>query len=260
MKVSIVIPAYNEEKRIGETLQTYSKYFENLRKNNKLDYELLIAINNTSDKTLDIVKKHKKSNKRISYINLPGSGKGYAIAEGFKDALKRNNNFIGFVDADMATPPEAFNMLINEINNYDGVIASRWISGSVIKTKQTIVRRIMSLCFNFLVRSFFMMPYRDTQCGAKLFKREAVKAIIGEIGLTRWAFDVDLLYRERKKGFVIKEIPTIWEDKKNSHLSIIRAPLEMFLGITRLRLINSPFKFIVSAYDKLPEYLKIDTN
>ena len=87
MKISIIIPAYNEEKRIGNTLQVYSAYFESIRKLKSLDYEILVSINNTTDKTLEIVKKFQKKDKRIIYLNLPKGGKGYAIIEGFKDAL-----------------------------------------------------------------------------------------------------------------------------------------------------------------------------
>src|SRR3989338_9940965 len=108
MKVSIIIPAYNEEKRIGNTLKEYSRFFENLRKEKKLNYEILVVINNTKDNTELIVKKYQKKNKNIKYINLPKGGKGYATAEGFKNALSQKNDLLCFVDADMATSPEAF--------------------------------------------------------------------------------------------------------------------------------------------------------
>lgn len=257
MKVSIIMPAYNEEKRIGETLNKYSIYFNSLKNRNILNYEILVVINGTTDKTEEVVKLIKKKNNTIRYLNLEKGDKGYAVIEGFKNALKRNNELIGFVDTDMATSPESFYRLIKEIEGYDCAIASRWVKGSIIKTKQTSLRRIMSISFNFLVRSLFLMPYKDTQCGAKLFRRKIIESIINEIGITRWAFDVDLIYRIRKKGFRIKEAPTIWEDKKNSKLNISKVPFEMFAGIVRLRLINSPFKFIVRVYDKLPESIKI---
>lgn len=252
MKLSIIMPAYNEERRIGRTLDAYSAYFETLRKTRKLDYEILIVINNTTDRTLEVVKKYQKSNKRILSLNLAEGGKGYAITEGFKDALKRDSDLIGFVDADLATPPEAYYALVKGLGNHDSAIASRWIPGSIIKTKQTLLRKLMSMGFNFWVRSLFLMPYRDTQCGAKLFRRKAVHAVVNELGITRWAFDVDLIHKIRKKRFRIKEVPTIWEDKKDSKLDIVKVPFEMFSGIVRLRLINSPFSFIVRAYDSLP--------
>lgn len=257
MKISIIMPAYNEEKRIGDTLNTYSKYFEGIRKSKFLDYEILVVINNTKDRTINIVESFKKKNKRVAYLNLKKGGKGYAIVEGFKDSLKRENDLIGFVDADMATPPEAFYKLVENVKGYDGAIASRWVKGSVIKVKQTLLRRFMSIGFNFLVRSMFLMHYRDTQCGAKIFKREIIKFIINKIGITKWAFDVNLLYEIRKNGFKLVEVKTIWEDKKDSKLNVTKVPFEMFSGIARLRLINSPFNFVVRFYDLLPEVLKL---
>src|SRR5690349_5588539 len=115
MKVSIVIPAYNEEKRIGATLEFFSTYFKALEKENKLNYEILVVINNTKDNTVGVVKAAQKKDSKIIYLDLPKGGKGYAVTEGFKDALKRKNDLIGYVDADLATRPEDFYDLIKNI-------------------------------------------------------------------------------------------------------------------------------------------------
>ena len=142
--LSIVIPAYNEEKRIGETLKSYSKYFNNLSKKEKFRYEILVVINNTKDNTEGVVKSHQKKNKNIRYLNFKQGGKGFAVIEGFKDALTRKNDLIGFVDADLATPPNAFYGLVRNLGSHDGIIASRWHKKSLIKTKRTILRKITS--------------------------------------------------------------------------------------------------------------------
>jgi len=148
--LSIVIPAYNEEKRIGETLKSYSDYFDKLSKKEKFRYEILVVINNTKDNTEGVVKSYKKKNKNIRYLNFKQGGKGFAVIEGFKDALTRKNDLIGFVDADLATPPNAFYGLVKHLGSYDGIIASRWHPKSLIKTKQTLLRKITSNGFNFL--------------------------------------------------------------------------------------------------------------
>ena len=101
------------------------------------------------------------------------------------------------------------------------------------------------------------MPYRDTQCGAKIFKREAIEKILHEITITRWAFDVDLLYRLENHGFKIREFPTVWRDKKYSHINFKRAGPLMALAAIRLRIVNSPFKGFMRLYDNLPAGLKI---
>ena len=257
MKISITIPAYNEEKRIGKTLKTYSTYFEELRKDKKLDYEILVVINNTTDKTENIVKKFVKTNKRIKYLNLKSGGKGYAVVEGFKDSLKRKNDLVGFVDADMATSPEEYYKLITELKNCDGVIASRYVKNAVIKPRPSISRLIAKRMFNFLVRGILFLPYNDTQCGAKIFKREAISKVVNLITMSKWAFDVDLLYTLRKKGFKVKEIPTVWVDKEYSKINFWSAGPWMALGVIRLRLLDSRLKRIVLLYNKFYSHRKV---
>jgi glycosyltransferase involved in cell wall biosynthesis len=234
------MPAYNEEKRIGATLEAYGRFFNNLKKEKKLDYEILVVINNTKDKTEEVVKKFQRKNKNIRFLNFKQGGKGFAIIEGFKDSLRRKNDMIGFVDADMATPPESLYRLVLNINNFDGVMASRWIKGSIVRGR-TLKKRIFSSGFNFIVRSLFMFNYRDTQCGAKLFKKHLIEKILPELNLTQWAFDVNLLYSCRKHGFIIKEVPTVWQDQKESKIKP-STPVQMFAGVVRLRAINSPFE------------------
>jgi len=256
--INIIIPAYNEEKRIEKTLEAYGSFFNKLEQENIVNSEILIVINNTTDKTEEIVRKYCEKYKQIRYLNFKERGKGFAIIEGFKDALKRDNKLIGFVDADMATSPQAFYDLIIKIKNFDGVIANRWDKKSKISNR-TFFRNVTSNSFNFIIRSLFLMPYRDTQCGAKLFKRNVIEKILPGLNLTQWAFDINLLYLCGKNKFKIKQIPTVWEDKENSTMgNVPKTSLQMFLGILRLRLINSffepilrPVKFILRWADNL---------
>jgi glycosyltransferase involved in cell wall biosynthesis len=235
MGLSIIIPAYNEEKRIEKTLKEYWKFF----KNKKIDFEIIVVLNACKDNTLKIVKNINKKYKEIKYLNFKQGGKGFAIIEGFKYALKRNNDLIGFVDADMATSPKSFYDLVKNINNYEGIIASRWLKGSLIK-KRTLLRTLTSAGFNFLVRSLFLFNYRDTQCGAKLFKRKTIEIVIPKLKLTEWAFDVNLLYLCKINKLKIKEITTIWEDKENSKINNLpKTSFQMFSGVIRLKLIES---------------------
>lgn len=252
MKVSIVIPAYNEERRIGKTLDEYSIFFEKIRKNKKkFDYEVLIVINNTKDNTEEVVKKYKKKNKRIIYLNFKQGGKGFAITEGFKDALKRKNEFIGFTDADMATSPEEFYKLIESIKDRDGAIADRYKKGSKITPKYSFRRLIVSRVFNYLVRGMFMMNYRDTQCGGKLFRREVIEKILPELKLSSWAYDVNLLYSCKQNGYRIVPIATSWVEKSGSKLNVLKTSIEMFLSVIQLRLVRSPFKRLLRPFKSI---------
>jgi glycosyltransferase involved in cell wall biosynthesis len=250
-RISIIIPAYNEERRIGRTLKEYSRFFENLSEKNLFDYEIVVIINNTKDKTEEIVKEAMNKDKKIRYLNLPEPGKGNAVINGFADALKRENDFIGFVDADMATGPKEFFALVKNIGNYGGCIASRYMKGSVIQPSFNFRRKIVAKIFNFLVRSLFSIKIEDTQCGAKLFNREAAKIIKNFVKMSQWAFDVELIYILKKKGFTIKEIPTFWREVDGGSIRIVRASIQMALAVIQLRIIESRFKRIFRQFKPL---------
>ena len=212
-KLSIVIPAYNEEKRISKTLDEYCKFFNKIYKDN---FEIRIILNGCKDNTLDVVRNTAKMYKQIKYTDIKEAiGKGGSVIEGFKQA---EGELIGFVDADNSTKAEYFYDLVKNINEYDCAIASRWIEGAKVNPPQPLKRRIASRTFNALVRILFNINVYDSQCGAKLFKKQAIKEIIPSLGITRWAFDVDLLYQLKKRKRTILEIPTIWSDTLGSNL------------------------------------------
>jgi glycosyltransferase involved in cell wall biosynthesis len=257
MKLAIVMPAYNEERRIGRTLGEYSKEFERLRKAKILDYRLIVVINSTTDNTENVVKKYKKLNKRIAYLNLKEGGKGYAVIQGFKEALKSDFDLIGFVDADMSTLPTEYYRLASQIEHYEGIIASRYLKNARVFPKPTLARRIVSRIYNAFIRILFSFPYRDTQCGAKIFKKYAIEKVINSLFITRWAFDVDLIYNMRKNNFKVKEAPTKWSDSNYSKIHFMRAGPLMALSMIRLRLLNSPLRDFVRVYGFLPDWMKI---
>jgi glycosyltransferase involved in cell wall biosynthesis len=253
--LSIIVPAYNEEKRIGKMLSAYSDYFENLRINRRIEYQILVVINNTTDKTVDVVESVRMKNERIGYLNLRPGGKGFAVLEGFKESLRGNFEYVGFVDADMATPPEEFWRLFVNLREYDGIIADRYLRGSKIYPPVTFARLFARRLFNFAIRSMLLLPFGDTQCGAKIFRRKAVESVLESLSMSKWAFDVDLLYNLRKKGFRIRAWPTNWHDREYSKINFWQAGPWMFLGILRLRMLNSPARKFIRVYDRLVRYV-----
>jgi glycosyltransferase involved in cell wall biosynthesis len=258
-KVSVIIPAYNEEKRIHNVLEKYALFFREVKlKGNIEKFEILVVINGCTDKTEEIVKEYCKKYKEIRYILFKQGGKGFAITEGFKEALKSDSNLIGFTDADMSTPPNAFYGLVRNIKNYDGAIANRWDRRSKVK-KQPLIRQVISRGYNLIVRSLFLFPYHDTQCGAKLFKREAIEKGIGKMRSNKWGYDVPLLFCLRKEAKAkIIEIPTEWNDNPNSHIDIKKTSIRMFFSAIKLRLVHSPLNFIVRFYRRLPKSWQLD--
>lgn len=244
MKLSIVIPACNEEGRIGRMLDEYLPFFQTRYGQ---DVEILVVINGSSDGTEQVVKDYKERYSRLDYIVDAGRiGKGGAVMLGFKRA---QGDLSGFVDADGSTPPEAFEELVANIGDDDVIIASRWASGARVSPRQPLKRRIASRGFNLFTRLFFGLKLTDTQCGAKLMRREAILHVMPELGVTRWAFDVDMLFQLRRHGYGIKEIPTTWHDVEGSQIEIARVSVEMFLALVRLRLVYSPFSWVIKLYN-----------
>lgn len=237
--VSVIIPAYNEEKRIGKVLENCLDSFHNT--------EILVAMDGCKDRTLDIVKRYSengcKNGNLVSYTHFNERlGKGMGILRAI-DHTK--GDVIAITDSDKSTSPSEILKLINSLDGCDCIIGSRWLYGSKIYKKQTIQRRIASRGFNFLVRSIFGIPFKDTQCGAKVFRKEAIKSVIGDMSTFGFAFDIDLLWQLQRKGYKIKEIPIVWNDNDGSSVKLFREIITMFLAIVRLRIVNSSLRFII---------------
>ena len=165
-------------------------------------------------------------------------GKGGALIEGLR--LASLGDLIGYVDADGATPPRAFLDLVKKIGMADCVIGSRWMPGAVIHQSQTSNRQFASRVFHFIVQLLFWLNIHDTQCGAKVMKREVIEKIHSRLQIADMAFDINLLVSIKRAGFRILEAPTEWTDKAGSKVALVRASLTMFLSVIRIRLIYWP--------------------
>ncbi len=245
MDLSIIIPAYNEQARLGRMLDAYLPYFSGRY---AAGYEILIVVNGSRDGTEAVARSYAAAHPAVQVLVEPRPiGKGGAVMLGLAAARGR---LVGFVDADGATPPEAFQELVERLGAADVIIASRWRRGAQVSPRQPLSRRIASRLFNWLVRLLFGLSISDTQCGAKLMTGVAARTVLPRLGITRWAFDVDLLFHLRRAGFRITEIPTRWHDVSGSRLAIARASVEMAMALVRLRLIYSPLRGVVSLYDR----------
>jgi len=236
----LLIPAYNEEGRIGPVLDEYAEYFG---RHYPGRFRLVVILNGCRDNTLGVVEAAEKRHACISHSEFPAAiGKGGALIEGLK--LAPQADLIGYVDADGATPPRAFHDLVHSMGeaSTDCAIASRWMPGAVVHHFQPENRRFASRLFHLFVELFFQMGILDTQCGAKVMRRQAVETVHERLTLADLAFDVNLLYSLRSAGFQIREVPTEWADKSGSKVVFnLRTSLNMLLSLVRLRLIYSPF-------------------
>jgi glycosyltransferase involved in cell wall biosynthesis len=233
----LLIPAYNEERRIEPVLRDYARYF---REQYQGEFQLVVVLNGCRDNTLGVVQRVAAEYPAISAREFPDPiGKGGALIEGLK--LAPLADVIGYVDADGATPPRAFHDLVKHISEADCVIGSRWLPESVLHVEQTGNRQFASRVFHLIVELLFRMHIRDTQCGAKVMRRQAVEKVHSTLRIADMAFDINLLYSLKRAGFRILEVPTEWTDKIGSKVTLFRTSLTMFLSAARIWLIYSPF-------------------
>jgi len=235
--LTVIIPALNEEARIGPMLNEYATTYPHA--------EIIVVINGTTDKTEDVVKGIERSHKNVRHVVYAERiGKGGAVQEGFSIA---RGEFIGFSDADNSTPPPEFDKLINALaddTSLAGTIASRRLPNSFVPQVQPFLRPHAGVMFNKIVRLFFGIPFKDTQCGAKLFRRQPLLAILPHLRIKDWAFDIELLYEFHHAGQRILEVPITWYDKAGSKLQLFRTSWKMLKSAMRLRLIHSPLRFL----------------
>ncbi len=225
--ISIVIPAYNEEKRINKTIQLILKYL----KKRGFDYEIVVVDDGSKDKTIQTVSQIKENNLTI-LKNIPNRGKGYTVRRGMLEAKK---DLILFTDADNSTPIEELDNFLKYINNYDIIIASRNMKESDIKIKQPLIRSTLGKIFPLLVKLIAVKGIKDTQCGFKLFKKEAAKKIFEKQTMERFAFDVEILYIARKYKLNIKELPVVWINDEGSKVDPIKDSISMFLDLLKVK-------------------------
>lgn len=218
-------------------LRDYAVYFEQQYKG---AFQLVVVLNGCRDNTLGVVRQVASEHPAISYLDFPEPiGKGGALIEGLR--LASLAEVIGYVDADGATPPRAFHDLVNKLDKADCVIASRWIKGAILHVEQSGKRQFASRVFHLIIEILFRMHIRDTQCGAKVIRRQAVEKIHSSLRIADMAFDINLLYALTRAGYKIVEVPTEWTDQIGSKVRMFRTSTVMLLSAIRVRLIYSPF-------------------
>ncbi|MBI4323966.1 MAG: glycosyltransferase [Chloroflexi bacterium] len=235
--VLLLIPAYNEEQRIEPVLREYAQYF---RRHYAGKFQLVVVLNGCIDNTLGVVQRVAGEFPEVSALEFPDPiGKGGALIEGLK--LAPTTDLIGYVDADGATAPPAFMDLVRHCQGVECAIGSRWIPGAIVSQSQSVRRRLFSRAFHIFVQCLFRMNIKDTQCGAKVMRREAVERIHSSLRIADVAFDINLLYALKRHGFSVLEVPTEWTDKLGSKIKLNKGALGILLSVVRLRLVYSPF-------------------
>lgn len=225
MRLDIVMPAYNEADRIGPTLAAYRRRY------GSPGTRFLVALDGCTDATAEVVHAQHQDDPRVQLFEYPKLGKGGALAETFR---RTDAELVGFVDADGATPPAEFQRLVDAAGHRDGAIASRRHHASILPAPRPLSRRVASAGFASLVQGLFRLPYADTQCGAKVFRRHVVERVVPLLSSRGFLFDVDLLYVASRLGFDIVEVPTVWIERDGSKLMLSTEARRMGLAAMAL--------------------------
>jgi glycosyltransferase involved in cell wall biosynthesis len=221
---SLVIPAYNEEKRIAGLFESIGEF----------DGELIVVCDG-DDRTADVVDTLAKNLPLLSIrcLRFPGRlGKGGGVIAGLTAAQAP---LVGYVDADGSTGIDEMCRLFSHLASSDVVIGSRWVPGSSPHIRQDWLRRMESRGFNIIIRILFGLSFHDTQCGAKVFKKAAVDAVLPHLVAKGFEFDVELIWRLAHAGYRIEEVPIKWQNKGDSRVRK-GDMLRMLAGLLRVRL------------------------
>jgi len=235
---SIVVPAYNEGRRIGKTLESI---LEHLRRN-RWNAEIVVVDDGSRDNTAQIVAGVAGSASEVRIVRNPGNrGKGYSVRNGM---LQAKGKVLLFTDADLSSPIAEAGKLFSALEQgADVAIGSRWLDPSLQFERQPLTRQLLSRIFNLFLRTLLWFPYRDTQCGFKAFTRSAAETIFPLQQIHRWGFDAEILYLAHHFKFKVAEVPVAWGHDARSTIHPFRDGLRMAADAFRIRWLSLTGKY-----------------
>ena len=224
MNLSIIIPAYNEEKRIKYTLESLVDRFNG-------SCEILI-VSESTDKTDDIVTEFSKNSAVIKLITSDRRlGKGGAFKKGVKNS---QGKIVVLLDSDLPVPISDVEKVVSLLGEVDVAVASREVEGTKILVYPPIARVFAGKAFSRIFNTLFNLNVKDTQCGCKAFKKEVLENVLYTVESNGFEFDAELLFKCKRKGYTIKEVPVTWSYKPDSKLNLFSDTLKMGQGVLKL--------------------------
>ncbi len=229
-QVSIVIPAYNEALRIEKTLDRVLACV----RDRQWDAEVLVVDDGSTDGTCEIVQRYMAEHGCLHLVRNPGNrGKGYSVRNGL---LQAAGEIVMFTDADLSAPIEEAERLFAAIREgADVAIGSRWLERARQTIHQPMYRRFFGRCFNAVTRMVMGLPYADTQCGFKAFRRSAAQTIFRLQTIERWGFDPEILFIARRLRYRVVEVPVTWGHDERSKISYLRDGAKMLEEMAIIR-------------------------
>jgi dolichyl-phosphate beta-glucosyltransferase len=237
---SIIIPAYNETSRIGNALAQVLRCVHE----RNWPAEILVVDDGSVDDTAEIVRKVAATHSEVRLIENGGNrGKGYSVRNG---VLSASGDIVMFTDADLSSPIEEAELLFEALRGgADIAIGSRWLERNRQTRKQPFYRQFFGRCFNAVTRVVMGLPFADTQCGFKAFRRPVGQTIFQLQRIERWGFDPELLFIALKRGYTIREVPVTWGHDERSRISYLKDGWKMLEEIVYIR-----WNSLTGAYDR----------
>jgi glycosyltransferase involved in cell wall biosynthesis len=238
--LSIIIPAYNESARIGPALtQVLACIHER-----KWPAEVIVVNDGSRDATAEIVQEIAANEPIVRLIhNTVNRGKGFSVRNGM---LHASGDVMMFTDADLSSPMEETERLLAAIRaGADIAIGSRWLDKGRQTKHQPWYRQMFGRCFNAVTRLVMGLPFADTQCGFKAFRREAAYTVFQLQRIERWGFDPELLFIALKRGFTVREVPVTWGHDERSRLSYLKDGIKMLEELVYIR-----WNAVTGVYDR----------
>jgi glycosyltransferase involved in cell wall biosynthesis len=229
MKIKIVIPVYNEERKLALCVSTLDRF---LTAQTAFDYELVVADNGSTDRTLDVARDLQRQYPRLGVVHWDAKGRGRALKHAWMNAQAE---VLCYMDVDLATDLASFPSLIEAvtIGKYDLAIDSRLLADS--KTTRCVTREGLSRVYNTLVKAAFHTRFTDAQCGFKALTRQAADRLLPLVEDNAWFFDTELLVRAEKLDYRICDVPVRWVENPDSRVNIRTTVRDDLRGILRLR-------------------------
>ncbi len=242
--ISIILPAFNEEERIGLSLERVLAFVRQQGWN----VEIIVVNDGSRDKTVDIVRGLMPHAPELRLLENPGNrGKGYSVRNGM---LNARGDILLFSDAALSSPIHASIKLIAAIEQgADVAFGSRWLLAESQTRRQSLLRQFVGRAYNVLLRLLLGLPYKDTQCGFKACTRKAAEVIFTRQQIEGWGFDPELLYIARKFGLTMREVAVEWAHDDRSKISPVVDGFKMFCELLKIR-----FNGITGRYD-VPTFL-----
>lgn len=229
MNVSIIVPVFNESKRLGKTLHAIDRYMQS----KKHDYEIIVVDDGSDDKTSDLVREIQHTVYRLKLLPLPKhQGKGSAVKKGM---LLAKGKARLFMDADGSTGIEEVEKLLPYLSGgLDVVVGSRLVAGAVKKTRQNLLREFLGWTFRRITHTLIQTHIVDTQNGFKVFSDTAAQKIFSNMQTREWAFDIEILVLAKKFNYTVKEVGIVWVNDGRSTMRFL-SMLRMLIDLLWIR-------------------------